>query len=293
MLIDGKNAVYRAVFAGYHDKRFRESGYDYFVILMRFIANYITIFNPQSVHIFWDAPRKSTWRKAENNQYKEHRKDKYKDLDIDINKELNKHIRTAIKIFKLLNCRQYYKSNMEADDLIYSFCLVNQDSDVLIVSSDGDMHQIPYTMNNVRIYNPLKKTNKIEPVSKVDITIVKALSGDASDNIKGYYNIGPVKSKKMASNPRLLYEFLLSPKAVVKNDDGKVLVGDKLYLENKSIIDLSMCPYLTENCGYVMDKQKEQIQFDVSSVKSIILNNKIVGLVGSIDKYCHAFKNLI
>ena len=63
MLIDGKNAIYRAIFAGYNDERFKKSGFDYFVITVRFISNYLTIFNPQSVHIFWDAPRENTWRR--------------------------------------------------------------------------------------------------------------------------------------------------------------------------------------------------------------------------------------
>jgi 5'-3' exonuclease len=293
MLIDGKNAIYRAIFAGYYDQKFKKSGYDYFVITVRFISNYIAIFDPQSVHIFWDAPRKSTWRKELNSDYKEHRAEKYQDLTFDISEELNRHQRLAIEVFRNLNCRQYYRSRMEADDLMYAFCLVNN-SNTVIVSSDGDMRQIPYRMNHVRIYNPLQKKKKkdVDPAPTEDIVTMKALAGDSSDNIIGYYNVGPKKSKQMADNPRMLYEFLLSQKAVIKEGSDKKHVGDTLFRANQALVDLSRCPELTANCGYVMSKQDEEVQFDVGRIQALSQEYKIKGLMGDIGRYSHPFKNL-
>ena len=110
MLIDGKNAVYRAIFAGYYDSRFRKTGYDYFVILVRFISNYIMLLKPESVHILWDASRNNIWRRELFPSYKDHRTAKYKEYDFNVHEELAKQVRLAVTVFQFLNCRQYYEN---------------------------------------------------------------------------------------------------------------------------------------------------------------------------------------
>ena len=290
--IDGKNAIYRAIFAGYYDKSFRKTGYDYFVILLRFINNYITLLQPDSINIFWDTPRSKTWRKKLVPEYKEHRGDKYQDLDIDIHQELARQIKLAILVFGNLNCRQYYVENMEADDLIYSFCTMNEDK-IAIISSDQDFRQITHKMGHVFIYNPLSKSQQIEPRPTYDIVIAKSLMGDKSDNIGGYYNVGPKKSKKMAEDKELRYKFLKSDKAIVSIDGQVKWVGDAIFKENRRIIDLSWCPALASNCEYVEAKQQTRIKYDIKKVEQAARDFKIRGLLADLTRYAKNFENII
>jgi 5'-3' exonuclease len=292
MLIDGKNAVYRALFAGYSDRQFRKKGHDYFVILIRFVSNYISLFRPASVHIFWDAPRSKIWRKQVVDTYKDHRTDKYKELDIDIHKELARQIKVAIKVFGWLNCRQYYRVGMEADDLIYAFCSVSGD-DTIIVSSDQDFRQITQKMDHVHLYNPLAKKQQVEPRPTEDIVVMKSLMGDKSDNLAGYYNIGPKRSTKLASDLKARTEFLESDKAVAMIDGKLEWVGDKIFKRNRKIIDLAWCPEVSENCEYVENKMTAEIRLDIGRVKSIAQKDRIRGLLADLQRYTRLFKAMV
>ena len=63
LLIDGKNCIYRAIYAGLSDKKFVEKKYHPAVIFFRFITSYVYQYRPKNVHIFWDAPKETLWRK--------------------------------------------------------------------------------------------------------------------------------------------------------------------------------------------------------------------------------------
>ena len=292
MLIDGKNAVYRAIFAGYYDKSFRRTGYDYFVILLRFVSNYVTLFKPDSVHIFWDGPRNNIWRRELAPEYKDHRESKYRELDIDIKKEVAKQTGLAVIIFSRLNCRQYYKPIMEADDLIYSFCALNHDSNSVIVSSDQDFRQITQKMEQVALYNPLAKTQQVETRPTDDIVTIKALMGDKSDNINGYYNIGPKRSLALATDREARFAFFASDKAVTMVDGTLEQVGSSIFKRNRRIIDLSWCPYLWENCEYVEDKQRSTVGYDKRKIEALAKKYKIRGLLADLKRYAKHFETM-
>jgi len=292
MLVDGKNAVYRAIFAGYYDKSFKRTGYDYFVILLRFLSNYVTLLKPDSVHIFWDGPRKNIWRLDIAPEYKGHRASKYKELDIDIKREVAKQTGLAVAIFGCLNCRQYYRPTMEADDLIYSFCTLNHDSNLVIVSSDQDFRQITQKMGYVSLYNPLAKAQQVETRPKDDIVTIKALMGDKSDNIGGYYNIGPKRSLALSQSREARYEFFDSEKAAIMVDGELRQVGNDIFRRNRRIIDLSWCPHLWENCEYVEDKQRSCIKFERKRVEEIAKKYKIRGLLSDLKRYSKHFESM-
>jgi len=289
MLVDGKNAIYRAIFAGYYDQKFRQTGYDYFVIMVRFISNYITLFNPDCVHIFWDSPRDSVWRRELYPAYKDHRAEKYKDLDIDIKAQLARQTKLSILVFNQLNCRQYFKMCMEADDLIYAFCSLYGDKTV-IVSSDQDFRQITRKMGHVSLYNPLSKGQQVDPRPTCDIVIKKSLMGDKSDNISGYYNIGDKRSTVLAENRDKRNEFFDSHKAIAEK--GGAPVGDQIFRLNRRLIDLSWCPYIADNCEYVEEKQLGDLKFDIHKIESIISSERIRGLSADLPRYTKLYKNL-
>jgi len=291
LLIDGKNSIYRAIFAGYYDSYFKSTGHDYAVILIRFLSNYINLLKPKAVHVFWDAPRNEVWRRGILPYYKEHRVDKYKDLGFNIREELKRQLSLAILFFQDMNCRQYYVPAMEADDLIYAFCSINNGKTV-IVSSDGDFQQIPYKYGHVSIYNPLSKDQQVLPKPSIDVIVTKALMGDKSDNLIGYYNVGEVRSREMAEDPKKRQKFLDSDKAVAMIDGELVHVGHELFNTNRKLIDLSLCPYLADNSAYVEAKQFSPVKFNRVRIEKTIMDNKVRGLKVDLPRYLGPFQNL-
>lgn len=290
LLIDGKNSIYRSVFAGHVDQRFQQLGHDYFLIFMRFIANYINKFRPKSVHLFWDA--RVSWRKNVYPEYKEHRSDQYNDYSFDVRGELRRQMMIAIETFKNINVRQYFNTDQEADDLIYAFIKANENAETVIVSGDGDFKQITYRFKNVKLFNPLASKSEFENVPELDPILVKSFTGDKSDNISGYYGVGKVRVKPLVLDETERAKFFVSDKAIVMRDGQKVVVGDSIFNINKQIIDLNMNPVLQENMDYVSKQQTTPILYDIEKVKQVILKYKLRGLMADISNLTLPFKNL-
>lgn len=95
----------------------------------------------------------------------------------------------------------------ECDDVIGNLVMHTHKTDeCVIVSTDTDFIQLYNTCQNVKIYNPVKKSF-VEGVG-YDYVTWKALRGDGSDNISGFFGIGDKKALAMASDSSILEEFL-------------------------------------------------------------------------------------
>jgi 5'-3' exonuclease len=145
-------------------------------------------------------------------------------------------------------------------------------------------------MEHVHLYNPLAKKQQVEPRPKDNIVVMKSLMGDKSDNLAGYYNIGPVRSAKLASDLRTRDEFLKSDKAVAMIDGNTTFVGDEIFKRNRRIIDLSWCPELSANCEYVEAKLLSDVKLDIGKVKAIAQKDRIRGLLADLQRYTRLFK---
>jgi len=275
LLIDGRNAAYRTLFAGLGDQRFAKSGYHMFVIWMRFAHTWLEKFNPQSIHVFWDCPGHHVWRNKIFNEYKDGRG--YDHPEVNIPDEINKICSTADALLKYMNHRTYIKDNQEADDLIYSFCRVTYPQESIIISSDTDMSQISWWMPNVKCFDPRKK--KFIEHDGCNPAVQKALVGDKSDNIEGYRGIGPVKGKKLASDLCKLSKFL---------DEN----GSGAFKKNLSLIDLSHNPYKVSNDMYIVKQLSEEPIFDKSKIMSSILEHKVRGLQAEYPRIVSPFKQV-
>jgi 5'-3' exonuclease len=253
MLVDGKNSIYRAVFSGHSDKRFSESGHDYSVIMVRLLNSYLQKFKSKTVHVFWDVKKEGLWRRKILPEYKDGRN---KDHGFDVEKTVNDCTRKCMKLFQLMGLSQYQMKRNEADDLIYAYIRANVGrGKCLIVSSDGDLTQIPYIFRDVDIYDPLKK--RMIKTPDHDPVVSKCLMGDKSDNIDGYYNIGKKRSAKIASDTLLMMEFF----------DKK---GVETYNRNRKLIDLGLCPDLLDNMNYVLRVMSEKMEFKADKIKKYI-----------------------
>lgn len=291
LVIDAKNLLYRAIYSARGDEQFKKSGHHPINIVLHILMYYWGKFNPEQVHIFWDSPRDNTWRRALNPSYKGNRGSH----DQEIVDGIASLTEVGTLLFSNLGFRQYYRSLMEADDLIYAFCKLNPKEPIVIVSSDSDLNQISFRFKNVSIYHPTKKSDRLEPRPESDPVIPKCLIGDKSDNIFGYHRVGKITAKKLTEDTEKLHKFFLSEKAIVQDyNDGSIRIdGQKRFLENLQLIDLSLCPYILENLEYVLGKQFKSVKFDLKAIYNLISKYKLRGVTADIPRYITPFKKLV
>ena len=259
LLVDARNALYRSIYASKADTR-HEIKYHYFVIFLRQLTNWMNRLRPSSVHIFWDAPRNTVWRRSALATYKDRSKSQYVE---DISAELKMTSAVACDFFKHMNVRQYIRPQMEADDLMYAATTILHPEPTIIVSSDSDMIQVPYTYSSSQVYNPSKK--EITEVPTINPIWQKALTGDKSDAIDGYYGIGPKKSAILLKGHDDLREFLK-------------LKGSDIFYRNLLLIDLSLCPRLLKNKIYIHKQLAKPVNFCSKTINDLIMKHKVLGL---------------
>ena len=135
----------------------------------------------------------------------------------------------------------------EADDLINTYAHIAQFGserfdEVIIATVDQDLLQCVTEKTSVLLWNSAKKQVMMN-VDKVvgkwgwypdDIRFVKALSGDASDNIKGIKGVGPKTALKIFQEAQGLIEFI--------TDHKKVTDHKQQFLDNLSLVTLKLIP---------------------------------------------------
>lgn len=281
ILIDSRNAIYRALYAGLADQQFRQMGFDYAVIFFRFIASNLQRFKPRSTHFFWDSPKETIWRRKVYAEYKNGREhsatERYPDVDFE--HLLSRTTEICMKIVESVGGKNYQLPRQEADDLIYAFCRKSCHQKNIIISSDSDFRQIPFTLRNVDLFNPLGKTNDIYKLDELDPTELKCFTGENGDNIKGYYKIGPVRAAQLIVDAKKRIEFFN-------------VHGNETYVRNRALIDLSLCPFLLQNMIYIDEVRSKDTSFDIGKVREIIQKYKVKGLLGEVNKIILPFKFL-
>lgn len=259
LFIDARNVLYRAIYAIRADNR-HDVKYHYLVMLLRQFTSWIKTHKPQSVHVFWDAPRETVWRRVSLPTYKNRSTSQYVE---DISEDLAITTTAAMELFDVLNVRQYFRKQMEADDLIYAAAVLHHPNRSIIVSTDSDLTQIPFMYSSASVYDPKKM--EIVPVSDHHPAMMKSIVGDKADSIDGYYGIGPKKGQMLLENPKYLQEFL-------------ELKGREIYHRNLLLTDLSLCPRLLANKLYIQKIMAKPVVFDKHKIAEIIVKHKIIGL---------------
>jgi 5'-3' exonuclease len=135
--------------------------------------------------------------------YKLHRKVKRnKDTEYDWD-DFYAQLALTEKLFKEMGVVVTRRKYLEADDIIGACTRCLEYENMMIVSTDADMHQLVDTraegaVHNVVVWNPVKDiVYREEEVMKEygilpkQIPLWKALAGDSSDGIPGVTGIGP------------------------------------------------------------------------------------------------------
>jgi 5'-3' exonuclease len=136
---------------------------------------------------------------------------------------------------------------------------------------------VVYRMGNVKLYDHCK--DKFLESSDFDPVIQKALSGDKSDRIEGYYKIGPVNGAKLARCLSKRHDFL--------RDKGR-----SVFIRNTLLVDLSLCPHLLKNELYVHRVLATDLKYDKKQIQELSLQHRVSGLVEEYQRIVLPFKVL-
>jgi 5'-3' exonuclease len=280
LLVDSKNAMYRAIYAiKAQQERAKRGGKTIrpshsVVVLLRQITGWMREFKPTSVHLFFDAPRDSVWRRSVLDTYKDRSKSQYVE---NISEDLKECITISRELFKYLNVRMYYKDKMEADDLIFAAAAIRHPRKSIVISTDSDMLQIPFMFNSCQVYNP--SDAKMVDVPKINPAISKALIGDTSDNIAGYYGIGPKKGEVLLEDHKKLHDFFS-------------FKGREIFKRNLLLTDLMLNPKLLANKMYVLREATNDVNFDKKNVIEIANKYNIHAILTEFADLIYPFEKI-
>lgn len=179
---------------------------------------------PTRTIIVWDGKGGSQQRRGVYAEYKAGRKPRVnREYDFgespeDSKRDMGEQLLRARQYTELLGISQIEIDAIEADDVIAYLCRhLYQDTDKVVVSTDRDFLQL--VDRHTLVYSPSRKLYFTAAVVKEkhlvipeNFIYVKALMGDASDNIKGIGGIGEKTAVKLfpflAERPSSLEEVI-------------------------------------------------------------------------------------
>jgi len=202
--------------------------FGFFSIFLKIVKD----LQPQYIITAFDSPGK-TFRHDLYKKYKETRK---KTPD-----KLVKQIPKVENILKEMGVAVLKKKEMEADDIIAT--LVNKitpEKEVVVLTGDRDLLQLvdrntkvalsKTGVSKIKVYNEDKVRQKYNGLNPNQLTDLKALQGDKSDNIPGIKGVGlktGLKLLKKAPSLEEIYNLLEDKKLDIKSGLKKKLLKNK------------------------------------------------------------------
>ncbi len=230
ILVDGNNLLFRSYYATAYSgtimrnsKGFPTNALYGFVSMMEKI---IEEEDPKYIAVAFDIGK--NFRATKYAFYKDGRKETPEDLV--------KQFPYARKILEAMGIRYFELAPYEADDIIGTLSkkvLEDDDFNATIVSSDKDLLQLMNEQVEVKLlkqkghirYNPTSfyEEYHIEPINVIDL---KALAGDASDNIPGVKGIGEKTALNLLSTYKTI-EGIYDHIDEIKGKTQEKLITDK------------------------------------------------------------------
>lgn len=261
ILVDGNNLLFRSYYATAYNGNFMKNSKDFPTNALFGFTNMINkiILEEKPIYMIVAFDKGKTFRHEKYDTYKAGR--------IETPDELKKQFPIAKELLTKMGIKYYEIDNYEADDIIGTFAeYCNKDSNYVgtIISSDKDLLQLISSNVDIKLlkskdfirYNEqsFKETYGIEPINIIDL---KALMGDASDNIPGVKGIGEKTALKLLQEYKTLngiYENIESIKGSVKqkliDDKEKAYMSYDLATIVKNVpveIDINDIKYLGPN----------------------------------------------
>ena len=234
VLVDGNNLIFRSYYATAYNGNLMKNSKGFPTNALYGFINMINKIkeeeNPLYMMIAFDKGK--TFRHNEYSDYKGGRSETPDELKI--------QFPISRKICDAMGIKYLEIDNFEADDIIGTFSkkITELNEEALIVSSDKDLLQLINKNIKVKLLKThdyimmdqeeFKKTYMVDPINMIDL---KALMGDASDNIPGVSGIGEKTAIKLLAdyhNLDNLYNHLDEIKG--KTKEKLIQDKDKAYL---------------------------------------------------------------
>ncbi len=235
LIIDGSSLIHRAFFAlpSLTNSQGLHTGAIYGLCNM--LLKLLGDVKPQYMVVAFDKSRK-TFRTEMFADYKGQRKP--------TPSELSEQFPIAARLLAAMNIPVLEMDNYEADDIIGTFAVhVPEGIEVIIVTGDRDELQLIdgrtkvfYTkrgITGIQIFDEPEFTKVYEGLVPKQLIELKALMGDASDNIPGVPGVGPKTALKLIKEYGCVEQVLEN----IKNIEGKGL--QKKLSENRNLAILS------------------------------------------------------
>lgn len=201
ILVDGNNLLFRSYYATAYAGNFMNNSKGFPTNALFGFTNMINkIVNeekPEYIIVAFDKGK----------TFRHEKYDVYKDGRVETPNELKIQFPLAKELLTAMGIKYYEIDNYEADDIIGTFCeYCNKDSEYIgtIVSSDKDLLQLISDDVDIKLlkqkdyirYNKdsFEREYGIKPINVIDL---KALMGDASDNIPGVKGVGEKTALKL------------------------------------------------------------------------------------------------
>ena len=231
VMVDGNNLLFRSYYATAYNGNFMKNSKGFPTNALFGFANMINKIvseeKPNYIVVAFDKGK----------TFRHDKFDFYKDGRSETPEELKMQFPIAKEMLAAMGIKYYEIDNYEADDIIGTFAkycdIPNDDYEGLIVSSDKDLLQLISKQVEIKLlkskdyirYNEksFKEEWGIDPINIIDL---KALMGDASDNIPGVKGIGEKTALKLLHEYKTLdgiYENIDNIKGAVQTK----LINDK------------------------------------------------------------------
>ncbi|MHB8407804.1 MAG: hypothetical protein ACYDHY_06775 [Acidiferrobacterales bacterium] len=258
--------------------------------MLRSIKTNIRDLNPSRVIVVWDGEGGSQKRRGVYSQYKMGRKprvNRHLDDDPQVGEQnLKMQYAKVRELLDLVGVSQIEVNQVEADDVIGYVCHMFPQDEKVIVSTDKDMLQLI----DVRtlVYSPSKKKLYGAALLKEEYSVLpenfvyfKALTGDASDNVKGIKGFGPATVAKLfpflgerASDSNEILSYAEEHKD--KSSKYKVLIENRdVLIGNVQLMQLSTPIIGSQSISAIRYALEKSVSFSPSELKLSLIKDGI------------------
>lgn len=269
LIMDGSSMLVRAFFANSYGRKLMQSSQGVYTNavfgFLNMLVGALDRVQPQYVVVAWDVSRDTFRREL----YKD-----YKGTRGELPDELHPQFTTAQEVLDAIGIPQYADDRYEADDIIGTLAHrgAAEKRDVLILTGDRDTLQLVREnvtvaimkkgITEVDLYTPetLMIRYGLTPQQIIDL---KALMGDASDNIPGIPGVGEKTALKLLSEYPSVEAVLENCGALKGKLREKIeMHRDSALLSKKlaTIVTDVPLPFAVEDCRFKLQVQSASVK---------------------------------